>query len=169
MNTAIVTTTAATVSPFIQNLQQQQQQKPQTSKEAIAANVKALIEQLEEGHSEGLTAYLMAMGRFHNYSFGNILEIARQKPSATRVAGMYAWNQLGRKVIKGEKGIRILAPMIGIRKKRDKEAENDITKQNQPELVGFRTAYVFDMSQTEGAPLPELSERVKGEVGEYRE
>jgi hypothetical protein len=106
MNTAIVATTAATVSPFIQNLQQQQQQKPQTSKEAIAANVKALIEQLEEGHSEGLTAYLMAMGRFHNYSFGNILEIARQKPSATRVAGMYAWNQLGRRVNKGEKGTR---------------------------------------------------------------
>jgi hypothetical protein len=79
MNTATVTTTAATVSPFIQNLQQQQPQKPQTSKEAIAANVKALIEQLEEGHSEGLTAYLTAMGRFHNYSFGNILEIARQK------------------------------------------------------------------------------------------
>ena len=117
MNTAIVTTTAATVSPFIQNLQQQQQQKPQTSKEAIAANVKALIEQLEEGHSEGLTAYLMAMGRFHNYSFGNILEIARQKPSATRVAGMYAWNQLGRRVNKGEKGIRILAPMTGVRRK----------------------------------------------------
>jgi len=61
MNTAIDTTTAATVTPFIQNLKQQQQQKPQTSKEAIAANVKALIEQLEEGHSEGLTAYLMAM------------------------------------------------------------------------------------------------------------
>ena len=117
MNTAIVTTTAATVSPFIQNLQQQQQQKPQTSKEAIAANVKALIEQLEEGHSESLTAYLMAMGRFHNYSFGNILEIARQKPSATRVAGMYAWNQLGRRVNKGEKGIRILAPMTGVRRK----------------------------------------------------
>jgi hypothetical protein len=49
------------------------------SKEAIAANVKALIEQLEAGHSEVLTAYLTAMGRFHNYSFGNILEIARQK------------------------------------------------------------------------------------------
>jgi hypothetical protein len=79
MNTAIVTT-APTVSPFIQNLQQQQTKQPQTSKEVIAANVKALIEQLEEGHSEGLTAYLTAMGRFHNYSFGNILEIARQKP-----------------------------------------------------------------------------------------
>jgi hypothetical protein len=73
--------------------------KAQTAKEVIAANVKLLIEQLEAGHSEGLTAYLTAMGRFHSYSFGNILEIARQKPDATRVAGMYAWNQLGRKVV----------------------------------------------------------------------
>ncbi len=93
--------------------------KAQTAKEVIAANVKLLIEQLEAGHSEGLTAYLTAMGRFHNYSFGNILEIARQRPSATRVAGMYAWNQLGRRINKGEKGIRILAPMIGIRRKKD--------------------------------------------------
>jgi len=54
--------------------------KPQTAKEVIAANVQLLIEQLEQGHSEGLTAYLTAMGRFHRYSFGNILEIARQKP-----------------------------------------------------------------------------------------
>jgi hypothetical protein len=53
--------------------------KPQTSKEIVAANVNLLIEQLEAGHSEGLTAYLTAMGKFHNYSFGNILEIARQK------------------------------------------------------------------------------------------
>ena len=75
--------------------------KPQNSKEVIAANVKLLIEQLEAGHSEGLTAYLTAMGKFHNYSFGNILEIARQMPSASRVAGMYAWNQLGRRVKKG--------------------------------------------------------------------
>ena len=118
--------------------------KAQTAKEVIAANVRLLIEQLEAGHSEGLTAYLTAMGRFHNYSFGNILEIARQKPDATRVAGMYAWNQLGRKVIKGQKGIRILAPMIGVRRKKDKEAEKDITRQNQPVLVGFRSAYVFD-------------------------
>ena len=55
--------------------------KPQTAKEVIAANVKALIEQLEAGHSDALTAYLNAMSRFHNYSFGNILEIARQKPA----------------------------------------------------------------------------------------
>ena len=143
--------------------------KAQTSKEVIAANVKLLIEQLEAGHSEGLTAYLTAMGRFHSYSLGNILEIARQRPSATRVAGMYAWNQLGRRINKGEKGIRILAPMIGIRRKKDSEAEKDITKQNQHVLVGFRTAHLFDVEQTSGAELPELKERVKGEVGEYRE
>ena len=168
MNTAIVTTTP-TVTPFIQNLKQQQPQKPQTSKEAIAANVKTLIEQLEEGHSEGLTAYLMAMGRFHNYSFGNILEIARQKPSATRVAGMYAWNQLGRNVRKGEHGIRILAPMTGIRRKKDDEAAKDVRTQNQSVLVGFRSVYVFDVSQTEGLELPEFSSRVSGDVGERQE
>jgi hypothetical protein len=143
--------------------------KQQTAKEVIAANVQALIEQLEQGHSEALTAYLTAMGRFHTYSFGNILEIARQKPDATRVAGLYAWNQLGRKVKKGERGIRILAPMIGIRRKKHEEAEKDIRTQNQAVLVGFRAAYVFDVSQTEGAELPEFSERVSGSAGEYRD
>jgi hypothetical protein len=59
-----------------------------SAKEAIAANVQCLIEQLEAGHSFALTAYLNTMSRFHNYSFGNILEIARQKPDATRVAGL---------------------------------------------------------------------------------
>ncbi len=94
------------------------------------------------------------------------MEIARQKPDATRVAGRYAWNQLGRRV---KKGIRILAPMIGIRRNKDAEAEKDIRTQNQPVLVGFRSAYVFDVSQTDGAELLELSERVKGNVGEHRE
>ena len=164
MNTVAIT---STVTPSTQNPKQPQQK--QTAAEAIAANVKALIEQLEQGHSEALTAYLTAMGRFHNYSFGNILEIARQKPNATRVAGLYAWNQLGRKVRKGERGIRILAPVIGIKRKKASEAEKDIRTQNQAVLVGFRSAYVFDVSQTEGKELPELSERVTGNVGEYRE
>ncbi len=150
-------TTAAAVTQSTANTNKQQKQ---TAKEVIAANVQALIEQLEQGHSEALTAYLTAMGRFHNYSFGNILEIARQKPDATRVAGLYAWNQLGRKVKKGERGIRILAPVIGIRRKKDEEAEKDIRTQNQAVLVGFRAAYVFDVSQTEGKELPEFSERV---------
>jgi hypothetical protein len=92
----------STVSPSTPNLKQPQPKH--TVQELIKANVQSLIEQLEAGHSHALTAYLDAMSRFHNYSFGNILEIARQKPDATRVAGMYAWNQLGRKVMKGEKG-----------------------------------------------------------------
>src|ERR1700678_334543 len=100
MNT-IATTNNVTLST--QNPKQPQQR--QTAKEIIATNVKELIAQLEAGHSNALTAYLDAMSRFHNYSFGNVLEIARQRPDATRVAGLYAWNQLGRKVKKGEKGI----------------------------------------------------------------
>ena len=143
--------------------------RPQTSKEVIAANVQLLIEQLEAGHSEGLTAYLTAMGRFHNYSLSNILEIARQMPSATRVAGLYAWNQLGRKVSKGQKGIRILAPVIGAQKKDTETAQSKDPNVNKPVLVGFRAVYVFDLSQTEGAELPSLKEQVKGQVGEFRE
>src|SRR5580658_2164136 len=157
-------TTAAAVNKSTANTNKQQ-----TAKEVIAANVQALTEQLEQGHSDALTAYLTAMGRFHNYSFGNILEIARQKPDATRVAGIFAWNQLGRKVRKGEHGIRILAPLIGLRRKRDEEAEKDITTQNERVLVGFRNVYVFDVSQTEGAELPELTEHVTGDVGLCRE
>jgi hypothetical protein len=53
--------------------------KPNTKQELIAANIKLLIEQLEAGRSDALTNYLTAMSRFHNYSFGNVLEIARQK------------------------------------------------------------------------------------------
>jgi antirestriction protein ArdC len=93
---------------------------------------------------------------------------ALQKPDATRVAGLYAWNQLGRKVKKGEKGIRILAPIIGIRRKADKEAEKDPAYQNKAVLVGFRNAYVFDVSQTDGAELPAMHE-VHGDVGENRD
>jgi antirestriction protein ArdC len=166
MNTQTTTPTVTPSTPFTQNLEKPQQR--QTAKEIIAENVKSLIEQLEAGHSDALTAYLDAMSRFHNYSFGNILEIARQKPTATRVAGLYAWNQLGRKVKKGEKGIRILAPIIGIKRKRDEEAEKDITKQNTRVLVGFRNAYVFDVSQTDGTELPTMRE-MRGTVGENRD
>src|SRR5260370_3994363 len=155
--------TTPTVTPSTQTPKQTQQR--QTAKERIAANVESLIEQLEAGHSDALTAYLEAMSRFHYYSFGNVLEIARQRPSASRVAGMYAWNQLGRRVKKGEKGIRILAPIIGIKRKPDEEAEKDITKQNTRVLVGFRNAYVFDVEQTEGVDLPAMRE-VYGGVGE---
>ena len=144
------------------------QQQPKTAKEVIAANVQSLIEQLEAGHSDALTAYLNAMSRFHHYSLGNILEIARQNPDATRVAGFWKWKELGRSVKKGEKGIRILAPIIGVRRKKDEEANKDVTKQNTAVLVGFRSAYVFDVSQTEGAELPEMR-GISGDVGGNRD
>ncbi len=139
--------------------------KPTTKQELIAANIKLLIEQLEAGQSEALTNYLTAMSRFHNYSFGNVLEIARQMPTATRVAGFWTWKNLGRSVNAGAKGIRILAPIVGVRRKKDKEAEKDITKQNERALLGFRNTYVFDISQTNGVDLPELRE-VSGDPGE---
>ncbi len=106
-----------------------------------------------------------AMSRFHNYSFGNVLEIARQMPTATRVAEFWTWKNLGRSVNAGAKGIRILAPIVGVRRKKDNEAEKDITKQNERALLGFRNTYVFDISQTNGVDLPVLRE-VSGDPGE---
>lgn len=79
-------------------------------------------------------------------------------PSATRVAGFWTWKNLGRSVKAGQKGIRILAPIVGVRRKKDEEAQRDITKQNERVLLGFRNAYVFNVSQTEGIDLPEMRE-----------
>jgi len=132
----------------------------------IRENVKHLIEQLEAGHSETLTAYLRAMAVFKNYSFGNQLAIARQRPSATHVAGMFAWNKLGRFINKGEKGIAIMAPVIGkSRKQREGTLDTD-AETSAPALLGFRKVHVWSEDQTHGAPLPEL-ERVTGNAGVY--
>jgi hypothetical protein len=145
----------------------QQQPQRQSAQEIIAANVQALIEQLEQGMSDTLTAYLNAMSRFHRYSFGNILSIARHRPDATHVAGFHTWRELGRYVMKGQKGIPIQAPMMGAKRQRDEQpAEQD--GKPTPRLIGFRTVYVFDVSQTDGDELPEPA-KVTGEVGECRE
>jgi hypothetical protein len=130
-----------------------------------------LVAALESGHSEVLAAYLGAMAKFHTYSFGNIMLIARQKPDATNVAGLRTWNSLGRFVKRGEKGIFILAPMIGKRSTKDvatEEPSEDATTDGQRTLCGFRAVYVFDRSQTEGKDLPTLTE-VQGDVSGYRE
>ena len=130
--------------------------------------VNHLIAALEAGQSEVLTQYLNAMARFHNYSFGNVMLIARQKPQATHVAGIRTWNSLGRFVKKGEKGILILAPMIG-RKRADEGADSTAdAKGDSAQLYGFRAVYVFDVTQTEGKDLPTLTE-VQGDVSGYRE
>src|SRR5487761_1763349 len=113
--------------------QQRTSQRDNPTQQLIKQAVDYLIEQLEAGKSETLTAYLNAMARFHSYSFGNILQIARQRPTATRVAGIRAWNELGRFVKKGEKGIQILAPMIGYRRRKsDAEPEQTTQPDSKP-------------------------------------
>src|SRR6202171_3597455 len=131
--------------------------------------VNYLVQSLEAGQSSVLTQYLGAMAKFRNYSFGNIMLIARQKPDATNVAGLRTWNSLGRFVRRGEKGIFILAPMVGNKRKRDENAEQSTdAKETQRTLYGFRGVYVFDVTQTEGKELPTLTE-VNGDVSGYRE
>jgi len=110
-----------------------------------------LIAALQAGHSEALTAYLKAIGRFHRYSLNNVLLIALQKPNAAHVAGFRTWNELGRFVKKGEKGIMILAPIV----RRKVEAEEN-TEETSRTIAGFRAAYVFDISQTDGNELPQI-------------
>src|SRR6266700_317708 len=128
-----------------------------------------LVAALESGHSEVLTAYLGAMAKFHAYSFGNIMLIARQKPDATNVAGLRTWNSLGRFVKRGEKGIFILAPMVSKNRKKNGDAEQaEDARQPESKLFGFRAVYVFDVAQTEGKDLPALTE-VQGDVSGYRE
>lgn len=108
-----------------------------------------LAVQLESGKSDALVTFLDAMARFHSYSFGNVMMILAQKPDATRVAGIRTWNQLGRFVRKGEKGIGIFAPM------RFKGEENPKTGEPEGDRLGFRVVHVFDVSQTDGELLPE--------------
>ena len=133
--------------------------------------VSYLVAALESGQSDVLMQYLNAMARFHTYSFGNIMLIARQKPDATNVAGLRTWNSLGRFVKRGEKGIFILAPMVGRRSTKDvatDEPSQEATTEGQRTLYGFRVVYIFDITQTEGKDLPALTE-VNGDVSGYRE
>ena len=152
--------------------QQRTTQKDNATQQLIKQAVEYLMQQLEAGHSEALTAYLGAMARFHSYSFGNILQIARQRPSATRVAGFRAWKEMGRFVKRGEKGIQILAPLTGYRRRTSADEPSNDAEENikpQPVLIGFRAVYVFDLSQTEGADLPEFDHNITGEVGEHHD
>jgi N-terminal domain of anti-restriction factor ArdC len=123
---------------------------------------------LDAGRSEALKQYLAAVGRFHRYSWGNVLLINSQRPDATHVAGFHTWHDLGRWVKKGEKGIMILAPML-VKQKDGASAGKEAAKPDEVfHLTGFRTAYVFDASQTEGRPMPEFA-KTTGDTREYGE
>lgn len=111
------------------------------------------LAELEEAY-ERLTSssayrdYLRVRAAFHAYSFQNRLLIAFQRPDASRVAGYKKWQSLGRQVRKGERGIVILAPLA-------KTVKDEETGERRRTVVGFTGARVFDISQTDGQPLPE--------------
>ncbi len=137
--------------------------------------VKEITDKLEAGlkelfESEKYKSYLSTMSKFHNYSFNNTLLIAMQKPDATLVAGYKAWQKnFERHVNKGEKAIRILAPApYKIKEERDKidpvTQELLLDKDGNPQkeeveitIPAFRAVSVFDLSQTDGKPIPELT------------
>ena len=125
--------------------------KSEQIKEITDKATEQLVAALEQGHSEALTSYLKAIGRFHRYSLHNVLLIALQKPNASHVAGFRTWNQLGRFVKKGEKGILILAPIV-----RRKTENSEADEKESSHIAGFRAAYVFDVSQTDGQELPQI-------------
>jgi hypothetical protein len=126
--------------------------KVEQAKQVASKAIEELSQALERGHSGKLKEYLAAMARFHRYSLHNVMLIASQRPDATRVAGYQTWRQVGRYVKKGAKGIFILAPILA-----KKSAERDSPEEECAKLVaGFRAVYVFDLADTDGAPLPEL-------------
>jgi hypothetical protein len=132
----------------------------QSPKDAVSEGIATLVTQLESGNSAALNAHLAAMGRFHKYSFGNVMLIAMQSPDASRVAGFQTWKKLNRNVKKGEKAIRILAPMV-----RKTEAAGEDSDSGGARVFGFRSVCVFDISQTEGEALPEFA-GASGEAGD---
>ncbi len=128
----------------------------------LAQGVQAILD------DDKVKEFLRAALKFHRYSFANTIMIYVQRPTATKVAGMRTWNELGRRVKKGEKGIAIFAPVFykatmketpaGTEKEAE-EAEEIIEettgRKNEERLTGFKVVYVFDISQTEGKDLPE--------------
>lgn len=126
-------------------------EKTDQVKQLIDQGLKSLVANLESGKSDQLVAYLAAMARFHRYSFRNIMLIQSQFPEASKVAGFRAWKKLGRFVKKGEQSITIFAPMI-FRDSSESALQDDQLR------IRFRAAHVFDVSQTDGEPLPSPAE-----------
>ena len=148
--------------------------------------IKDITDKLEKGvhdlfDSEQYQNYLKTMAKFHNYSLNNTLLIAMQKPDATLVAGYTAWQQKhGRQVLKGEKGIKILAPAPYKVKEERSRMDPDthlpvydasgrpVTELVEVERPAFKVATVFDVSQTEGKELPSIGvSELSGNVAEY--
>lgn len=143
---------------------------------AQSDKVKEITQQLEDGiknmfESENYKNYLQTMSKFRSYSFNNTVLIAMQKKDASLVAGFGTWKEMGRSIKKGEKSIKIIAPCI-YKKEPDPDTVNpdgSATKTESEEKVikGFKVVNVFDLSQTEGKELPEITKKLDGSVEGY--
>ncbi|MDO8715939.1 MAG: DUF192 domain-containing protein [Dehalococcoidales bacterium] len=149
--------------------------EPETKERKIDEVLKRLKEGVDGiQQSDNFRNFLLTMGKFHDYSIGNLILIMLQRPDATRVAGFGTWRDLGRWVKKGERGIAILAPCMPPKGTKstapeDSETEEGESKEEQGEIrpLFFRVVHVFDLSQTEGKPLPEFDTPVlTGEANE---
>ena len=144
----------------------------------ITAGIEQGIKELFE--SEKYMRYLSVMSRFHRYSVNNTMLIYMQKPDATLVAGYNKWkNQFERHVKKGEHGITIIAPTPFKKKIEEQKLDPDtkapildaegkaVMEEREVEIPMFRPVKVFDVSQTDGKPLPELASSLSGSVQNY--
>lgn len=138
-------------------------------KAAKKDKLKETVDLLDRGVKEIFTSgryqeYLKFCSTFHNYSYNNQLLILLQNPEAKYVAGYRTWeDQFNRHVIKGQKGIAILAPNP-VKITKTEEDENGEEVEKEIRLMRFRTVYVFGDNQTEGDPLPEICTKLEGDV-----
>ena len=156
--------------------------------EKPAEKLKEITDRLEQGiaelfDSERYKEYLRVMSKFHNYSFNNTLLIAMQKPDASLVAGFSAWkNKFGRNVMKGQKGIKIIAPSpFKIKQEMEKidphtrkpvigKDGKPVTEEKEITIPAYKVVSVFDVSQTEGRELPDIAvDELTGDVDRYKD
>ena len=156
--------------------------------EKPAEKLKEITDRLEQGiaelfDSERYKEYLKVMSKFHNYSFRNTVLIAMQKPDASLVAGFSAWkNNFGRNVMKGQKGIKIIAPSpFKIRQEVEKidphtqkpiigKDGKPVTEEKEVKIPAYKVVSVFDVSQTEGKELPDIAvDELTGDVDRYKD
>ena len=156
--------------------------------EKPAEKLKEITDRLEQGirelfDSERYKEYLRVMSKFHNYSFNNTLLIAMQKPDASLIAGFNAWkNNFKRNVMKGEKGIKILAPSpFKIKQEMEKidpatqkpvigADGKPVTEEKEITIPAFKVVSVFDVSQTEGKEIPNLAvDMLTGDVERFKD
>ena len=158
---------------------------PDTQAKTNQQRIKEITESIETGiremfETERYQTYLSTMSRFHKYSVNNTMLIYMQRPDATLVAGFNKWrDQFGRHVKKGEKGIQIIAPTPVLKKIQETVLDpdtltpvldadgNEMTEERTVKIPLFKPVSVFDVSQTEGKPLPELVSTLSGDVEQY--